>query len=198
MLFLKGIMKTPLRYQITEYDCGTVSFINCITHLLNRSEIQPILIKKIWEMSLDLNDEDAHIGVKGTSTGAIRDICKWINDNSVQMNLHLTCVNYKNSQVSIENLEDIINSDGVIHIRIKDLWNTEHYVMISSIDKNYVYVFDPYYFKESENKNTHVHVFNENQFGYNITIDKDYFVSNNDTYTIYSSNEIEATAIFKN
>ena len=197
MLFLEGFMKSPLRYQITEYDCGTVTFINYITHLLDRSKIQPVLIKKIWEMSLDVNDEDKHIGVGGTSTQAISDICDWINKNNSKLNLHLRCETYKNSQVTTQNIQKVISDDGVLCFRIKDLWNVEHYVMISNIDDKYIYIFDPYYFSAKENKNPNVHVFNQNQFGYNITIDREYFESNADTYTICSANNIVATAIYK-
>ena len=107
-------------------------------------------------MSLDVNDEDKHIGVGGTSTQAISDICDWINKNNSKLNLHLRC----------------------------------------ETDK-YIYIFDPYYFSVKENKNPNVHVFNQNQFGYNITIDREYFESNADTYTICSANNIVATAIYK-
>lgn len=39
-------MKTPLRYQITEFDCGSVSLINCIVFLFEREEIPAELIKQ--------------------------------------------------------------------------------------------------------------------------------------------------------
>ena len=33
--------KTPLDYQITEYDCATTTILNAFRYLFNRSEISP-------------------------------------------------------------------------------------------------------------------------------------------------------------
>ncbi len=46
-------MKTPLRYQITEFDCGSVSLVNCITYLFEREHIPAELIKAINTYTLD-------------------------------------------------------------------------------------------------------------------------------------------------
>ena len=32
-------MKIPLRYQNTEYDCGTTSFINALAYLYDREDV---------------------------------------------------------------------------------------------------------------------------------------------------------------
>ena len=54
-------MKTPLRYQITEFDCGSISLLNCITYLFKREEIPAKLVKAItntnvlWDQSLKEN-----------------------------------------------------------------------------------------------------------------------------------------------
>ena len=40
-------MKTPLRFQVTEYDCGTVSLYNAISYLFEREEIPAQLLKTI-------------------------------------------------------------------------------------------------------------------------------------------------------
>lgn len=39
-------MKVPLRFQNTEYDCGTTTYINALAYLFNREEIPIQLIKK--------------------------------------------------------------------------------------------------------------------------------------------------------
>ena len=42
-------MKSPLQYQITEYDCGQATVLNAIRYLFNRGEIPPIIIKYITQ-----------------------------------------------------------------------------------------------------------------------------------------------------
>ena len=50
-------MKTPLRFQITEFDCGTVSLQNAFSYLFERKEIPAELIKAIHKYTLDCYDE---------------------------------------------------------------------------------------------------------------------------------------------
>lgn len=47
-------MKSPLSYQLSEYDCGTTCLLNALKFLLKRGEITPLMIKKIEEYTLDL------------------------------------------------------------------------------------------------------------------------------------------------
>ena len=42
-------MKIPLRFQITEFDCGAVSLLNCLSFLYEREEIPAVLIKKNYK-----------------------------------------------------------------------------------------------------------------------------------------------------
>ena len=38
-------MKIPLRYQMSEYDCGPISMLNAISYLFEREEIPPEVIR---------------------------------------------------------------------------------------------------------------------------------------------------------
>lgn len=40
-------MKTPLYYQMSEYDCATVTLLNAIKYLFPREVIPPDVIKAI-------------------------------------------------------------------------------------------------------------------------------------------------------
>lgn len=73
-------MKTPLRYQITEFDCGSVSLVNCITYLFEREHIPAELIKAINTYTLDCYDEHGNLGQKGTSREAVKFLTRWICD----------------------------------------------------------------------------------------------------------------------
>ena len=46
-------MKSPLRYQITEYDSGATAILNGISYLLDREKINPALISSVYRYSLD-------------------------------------------------------------------------------------------------------------------------------------------------
>lgn len=40
-------MNNPLRYQMTEYDCGPTSMLNAVSYLFPRDEIPPEIIRSI-------------------------------------------------------------------------------------------------------------------------------------------------------
>ena len=57
-------MKT---YQITEYDYGSVSLLNCITYLFKRKEIPAELVKAISIYTLEYYDEFGNLEQKKTN-----------------------------------------------------------------------------------------------------------------------------------
>lgn len=62
-------MKIPLRYQNTEYDCGTTSFVNALAYLYDREDIPVELLKAIYRFTLDVeNDEGVAIVLHETFT----------------------------------------------------------------------------------------------------------------------------------
>lgn len=54
--------KTPLDYQITEYDCGTTSILNAVRYLFKRKEIHPIVYKEIMRHTLDVTNNKGEYG----------------------------------------------------------------------------------------------------------------------------------------
>lgn len=50
-------MKIPLRFQITEFDCGTVALQNAVSYLFKRENVTAEVIKTISLYTLDCYDE---------------------------------------------------------------------------------------------------------------------------------------------
>ena len=46
-------MKIPLRFQVTEFDCGTVSLLNAFSFLFEREDIPAELVRAIHNYTLD-------------------------------------------------------------------------------------------------------------------------------------------------
>ena len=59
-------MKTPLHYQMTEYDCGPISMMNAIIFLFDREQIPPDLIRNIMLYCLDGYGAEGAPGRSGT------------------------------------------------------------------------------------------------------------------------------------
>ena len=140
-------MKIPLRFQCTEYDCGTTSFINALLYLYDREDIPIEFIKEIYKYTLDVEDKEGIIGKGWTSRNhaerLARFFVRYANTNEkINIKTHILC----NDKVDLINMKSVIERGGVAIARV---WQQgEHYVIITKIDENFAYIFDPYYLDE--------------------------------------------------
>lgn len=143
-------MKTPLAYQITEYDCGQATLLNAMRYLFKRGEVPPVVIKYITQYTLDTVGQNGQIGLCGTSPHAIEYLANWINNNNSSLNIDIKAKILRKNEVDINNasLSDCIKRGGVAIIRV---WSDcEHYVLCTKMDEKNAYIFDPYYLDERE------------------------------------------------
>lgn len=154
------VMKVPLRYQNTEYDCGTTSFINALAYLYDREDFPVELLKQIYRFTLDVKGPEGITGEGGTSKKHTELLSDWFveyaNKNS---DFDISCKVLKGKDVTIENIKEILDKNGVAIARC---WQeSEHYVIITKIDDYFAYIFDPYY------------------------LDKDYYVGDEDIAMVF-------------
>ena len=72
-------MKNPLRYQLSEYDCGPTSMLNALAFLFEREDIPPEAVRNIKLYCLDCYGSDGVIGKSGTSCAAMMFLSNWLN-----------------------------------------------------------------------------------------------------------------------
>lgn len=141
-------MKVPLRYQNTEYDCGTTSFVNALAYLYEREEVPVELLKAIYRFTLDVEDEEGVKGKGGTSRKHAELLSKFFIEyanNNKDFDIH--CKILYGENVTLEKMKNTLDNNGVIVARC---WqDTEHYVLITKIDDNFAYIFDPYYLEDN-------------------------------------------------
>ena len=56
MVLEDKFMKVPLRFQITEFDCGSVSLLNAFSYLFDREDIPALLVKEVHKYTLNCYD----------------------------------------------------------------------------------------------------------------------------------------------
>ena len=140
-------MKIPLRYQNTEYDCGTTSFINALAYLYDREDVPVELIKAVYKYTLDVENSEGIVGKGGTSRKhaelLARYFVKYANENK---DFNINCKVLSKEEVNLEEMKETVDNNGVIIARC--FQDVEHYVLITKIDDNFAYIFDPYYLEE--------------------------------------------------
>ena len=154
-------MKTPLLYQLSEFDCGPITLYNALKYLFNRSEISYEVIKEIMNITLDKKE-------KGTSKKAMKKAAF-----SLKKYLPLNIFIYEGNAVTPEIIKKNNTPKTVFILRTKLC--CEHYVLITDFKKNY-YLWDPYYLNHKIYQNKKVKICLNKPF-YNRVISKDYFES---------------------
>lgn len=138
-------VKTPLDYQITEYDCGTTTLLNALRYLFKRNEISPEIYKYILQYTLDKSNVLGEIGKGGTSIHALTFLSNWLNENAISKGMNMKCINIPKDQISIYNLDlkKEIENGSVAIVRLYQ--DCDHYCLLTKLDDEYAYLFDPYY-----------------------------------------------------
>lgn len=139
-------MKNPLHYQMTEYDCGPTSMLNAISYLFHREEIPPEIVRNIMLYCLDCFGPDGASGKCGTSCMAMMFLSNWLSGFGQAGHLPVSSQYLSGREVNFSQnggLSDALRRKGATVVRV-DLegW---HYVLLTGIQKDMVYFFDPYY-----------------------------------------------------
>jgi len=141
-------MKNPLNYQVTEYDCGPTTLLNGISFLFSREKISPEVIKCITAYSLDSYNYKGEAHKNGTSGMAMRFISSWLNSFGKVKKAPIYTEFVQGEDVNISQnsiLVGCIQQGGVVVAKV--LLGCWHYVLITGIEGDYIYIFDPYYRK---------------------------------------------------
>lgn len=161
-------MKTPLRYQISEYDCGPTAFLNAVSFLFDREQIPPELIRNVMLYSLDSYGADGVSGKSGTSRTAMMFLSHWLDGFGSVGRLPVSSRYLTGSAVRFGvagELTDALRRGGAAVVRL--MLDVEHYVTLTGIEGDRLLMFDPYYydgnFEDAAIRTTLEHPFSHNR-----------------------------------
>ena len=143
-------MKNPLRYQVSEYDCGPTSMLNAMSYLFAREEIQPEILRNIMIYSLDCYGQSGVLGQSGTSRMAMMFLSRWLSGVGEAGLLPIECQYLSGKSVYLGEqslVVDALNRGGVVVMRL--YMDGEHYVLLTKREGENIYLFDPYYMTEN-------------------------------------------------
>ncbi len=192
-------MKTPLSYQITEYDCGPTTVMNAVSFLFRREEIQPDIIKHIMLYTLDGYNEKGESGKNGTTGMAMRFLCGWLNHFGKVMKFPIHCEELKSEEVFVaqnSKLVAALQQNGAAIVRLK--YGCWHYVLFTGADEECIYLFDPYYRKQPFRQKD-IKIIVDAPAKWNRKVPYSYFNSEeNGPYALGPKEAREATLLFNN
>lgn len=177
-------MKNPLRYQMSEYDCGPTSMLNGISYLFEREEIPPEVIRNIMLYCLDCYNAEGVPGKCGTSTAAMMFLSNWLCGFGKIGRLDI-CSRYlsgKSVYLGGESLvNDALRRGGAAVVRL--YYDVEHYVLLTGEQDGNILMFDPYYWEEPYEQ-PDILMVTDHPYTYNRVVPQHYF--NRESQEIYS------------
>ena len=181
-------MKNPLHYQLSEYDCGPTSMLNAMSYLFQREEIPPEIVRNIMLYCLDCYGADGTSGKSGTSCMAMMFLSNWLNGFGQAGHLSISSRYLSSEAVNFRldsSLRDALRRGGAAVVRVDlDGW---HYVLLTGIEGDRVFLFDPYYMDESPDEG--VEMVTDHPGAYNRIVPTRYF--ERETREIYSFGPVE-------
>ncbi|MCQ2911006.1 MAG: hypothetical protein MJ244_02360 [Clostridia bacterium] len=192
-------MKSPLRYQMTEFDSCQTAILNGITYLIDREKLNPSLISQIYRYSFDKGMGEVFEEDNYTSDGILPFISKYINEFNYNKDYKIHFDEIKPENISLEFINECITNNSTLIVPIY-MDNKERYVTITDCVDNNLFIFDPYYIDESSNiinENKDIIFENNKPLNYNRIINKDRLFSDNIPYAI-NKNSNKAFVITKN
>lgn len=181
-------MKSPLRYQMTEYDSAQTSILNGISYLMDREKINPSLISQIYRYSFDnMNGEFKSDSYQ--SDNIMTFITKYINDFNKMNEYKLHFDEMDSSNIDMNFIKDCVSNNQIIIMPVT-IDNSERYVTITNTADENVCMFDPYYIDNNNElftSNKDIIFEDAKPFEYNRIISKDRLFANNIPYAKVSN-----------
>ena len=143
-------MKIPLRYQMSEYDCGPTALLNAVSYLFPRREVPPEIIRSVMLYTLDCYGMDGTACKAGTSRMAMMYLANWLEGFSRATKFPLTCQYISGRTVHIgahSYINDALVRGGAAVVRL--FYEVEHYALLTGVSEGHIYLFDPYYLAEA-------------------------------------------------
>lgn len=181
-------MKSPLRYQATNFDCGPTTMTNAIMFLFEREEIAPDLIRHIGQCTLDSYDQNGYCGRYGTSGAAIRYFAAWFNELRYAGLMPIRSRFLGGSSVFFGKGSEIsseVKTGAAVLLHV--YFEAGHYILITGEDEEGVRAFDPYY-RGNEILREGVKKIDNKPFSHNILLSPS--VLNNTDRGYYSMGEV--------
>lgn len=191
------IMKNPLHYQLTEYDCGPTAILNGISYLFSREEIHPDILRYCYTYTLDCYNSKGEHGKKGTSKMAMIFLSSWLTQYGKVKNMPIECEFLAGDDVRIDSNSRIIEAlrqGGAAVVRVH--YDVGHYVTLTGIEGDSVLMFDPYYRKRPFTK-AGIKMIEGKPCEYNRVVDLSVFSSGNrQPYSLEIPAKREAVLMF--
>ena len=169
-------MKSPLNYQVSNIDNSNAALEDSLMFLFEREEMPLEILKALYVYSVECYNKNTENNVVEYGKYFMETMSKYIIDVLKTKNLNFKCVYSKGETVALSSIIYCVKNYGCACVKV---WkgNEPHYVTVTAIDSNFVYLFDPCFEYDSRyNENENVKVVLDKPFNYNRKVRVEHFV----------------------
>lgn len=193
-------MKSPLRYQITEYDSGATAILNGISFICDREDINPNLVSAVYRYALDTANSNVKPQNDDYSSKAIMSfITKNIETYNAGAKVKLELRKMAVKDLTIDAIESCARLGGATIIPIYSKLTATRFVTVTNTEDGKVMLFDPYFISnESEVWDYEKDIINvtDKPFEYNRIITSDRLLASEIPYSLSPFKDDECYFLF--
>lgn len=193
-------MKSPLRYQITEYDSGATAILNGISFICDREDINPNLVSAVYRYALDTANSNVKPQNDDYSSKAIMSfITKNIETYNAGAKVKLELRKMAVKDLTIDAIESCARLGGATIIPIYSKLTATRFVTVTNAEDGKVMLFDPYFISnESEVWDYEKDIINvtDKPFEYNRIITSDRLLASEIPYSLSTFKDDECYFLF--
>ena len=155
-------MNRPMSYQHTDSDSVAASLLNGMNFVFGDDILPNEILKTIYSCVLNIYDDAS----QDVSDALLFYFSKWLNDFARTRHLSVNAKFVRNNDVNILKFRQTLILGGCVILKIKK--TDDHYVLLTNMDADYLYVFDPDYLSvENDSKIEGIDVFLSNDINFN-------------------------------
>lgn len=168
-------MKSPLMSQLTEKSCGETAIYNCISYLFDREEMPTAFLKIMASYSLGCYDDLGLPTNKEFCDNILYFTASWIRDFAKERHIPLVANYLTKADVNLLVIRNCLLDGGCVCLKTQR--QGEHFVTITNMDNEYMYIFDPYYKKSDSASGLKYEIINGVNLPYNRKVKIEYFIT---------------------
>lgn len=169
-------MKSPLMYQITEEACGAVAILNCISFLFDREEMPLEFLNIMSSYAVGCYDDEGNLSNKDFYENIMFFATSWLKDYAKEKHIHLKAKHLVGADVNLLKIRNCLLNNGCVDLKTNRRGKA-HYITITQMDNEFMYVFDPYFKPASAyGDNDNIEVILDKPFYYNRKVKIEHFI----------------------
>lgn len=191
-------MKSPLLHQLTEETCGDTAIYNCISYLFDREEMPLEFLNIVASYSVGCYSEQGRLEGRDLCDSFMFFASSWIDNYAKEKHIPLSSRYLAGDDVNLLTIRNCLLAGGCVDLKTNR--RGTHFVTISKMDEEYMYIFDPYY-RPSNAYRPHsgIEVVLDEPFEYNRKVRIEKFIQEAKTELVLGNkSEREAIFFYKN